>query len=187
MLERARRNPKVRFLSNAAVTRWLGTDGVLSGLLYRDTTTGIEHQVSSILVCLYNSNNLRFLFSCRLKMKSGCDWWTDADITAHIPCFQLACAGAFLAIGHKPNTAFLGNQVFTQIFSYPSCQFAQSMFVRRSGIVCNATSLADCVLPVYGIFCLSVGAGGAGRKGLRAPQAAHDDQRAGSLRLRRRG
>ena len=48
MLERARRNPKIRFLSNAAVTRWLGSDGVLSGLQYRDTTTGTEHQVSRL-------------------------------------------------------------------------------------------------------------------------------------------
>lgn len=40
MLERARRNPKVKFLLNAAVVKWLGSDGVLSGLVYQDTVTG---------------------------------------------------------------------------------------------------------------------------------------------------
>jgi hypothetical protein len=49
MVERAKRNPKIRFLSNAAVTLWLGTDGVLSGLKYKDTVTGIERQVGEKL------------------------------------------------------------------------------------------------------------------------------------------
>jgi thioredoxin reductase (NADPH) len=46
MLDRTRRNPKVRFLLNAEITEWKGTHGILSGLVYRDTTTGRAMEVT---------------------------------------------------------------------------------------------------------------------------------------------
>jgi len=45
MLERARSNPKVHFVCNAQVVAWRGEGDVLSGLTYKDTVTGVEHQV----------------------------------------------------------------------------------------------------------------------------------------------
>ena len=47
MLERARANPKIRFVCNAQILRWNGdgNKGMLSGLTYKDATTGEEHEV----------------------------------------------------------------------------------------------------------------------------------------------
>ena len=51
MLERTKRNSKVRFLSNATVERWLGENGVLSGLRYKDTVTGAQQEVPCTAIC----------------------------------------------------------------------------------------------------------------------------------------
>ena len=66
MQDRARENPKIRFLWNKTVTEVLGDD-VITGLSLKDTVTGEE---------------------------------TGVDV-----------GGLFVAIGHTPNTAFLGDQV----------------------------------------------------------------------------
>lgn len=111
MVDRAKRNPKIRFLSNAAVTRWLGADGVLCGLRYRDTVTGSERQVGDMRCAMMSRCPCyRILYAHR----ECCIVHNDAHHAAvHVVLLrmQLDCAGAFIAIGHKPNTAFLGNQV----------------------------------------------------------------------------
>ena len=66
MQDRAKANPKIRFLWNKTVSEVEGDD-VITGLTLRDTQTGEETQV---------------------------------DV-----------GGLFVAIGHTPNTAFLGGQV----------------------------------------------------------------------------
>lgn len=38
MIERARSNPKIKFLCNARILHWDGVDGVLSGFTYEWTT-----------------------------------------------------------------------------------------------------------------------------------------------------
>lgn len=66
MQDRAKANPKIRFLWNKTVAEVMGDD-VITGLRLRDTVTGDE---------------------------------TGVDV-----------AGLFVAIGHTPNTAFLGGQI----------------------------------------------------------------------------
>ena len=88
MLDKARRNPKVRFLCDAQVVRWLGTQQLLTGLRYRNTITDTEHEVRGFFMCSYSQ--------CFPQI---------------IRLTQLKCDGAFIAIGHKPNTAFLSGQV----------------------------------------------------------------------------
>ena len=50
MLERARANPKIKFVCNAQVLRWQGEGDVLSGLTYRDLQTGEQLQVCLVLM-----------------------------------------------------------------------------------------------------------------------------------------
>ena len=38
MIERAKSNPKIKFLCNARILHWDGVDGVLSGFTYETTT-----------------------------------------------------------------------------------------------------------------------------------------------------
>lgn len=54
MLERTKGNPKVRFMSNAVVDRWLGAESVLTGLVYKDLKTGSLHEVAIIDYCCYS-------------------------------------------------------------------------------------------------------------------------------------
>jgi thioredoxin reductase len=40
MLARARNNPKIKFIENAVILRWTGSEkGVLSGFVYKDIIT----------------------------------------------------------------------------------------------------------------------------------------------------
>jgi thioredoxin reductase (NADPH) len=140
MLDRTRRNPKVRFLLNAEITEWKGTHGILSGLVYSDTTTGRAMEVTQ-LHCFSPEHQFAY---------------------ALYPS-QLVCQGAFIAIGHRPNTAFLGGQVSRPAQS-TTCQFG------RTVAEYSYTST-----------------GGTRREGLCRAEGAHDDERAGRVCLRGRG
>ena len=99
MLERARSNPKVHFLCNAQVVAWRGEGEVLSGLTYKDTVTGVEHKVSF---------DTAFQVHVRRQFQILRHIYDLYVFSFHS---QIDCEGAFIAIGHKPNTAFLQNQV----------------------------------------------------------------------------
>ena len=66
MLDRAKSNPKIKWMTNKKVVQWLGDDKV-SGVCLQDTENGLED--------------------------------------------YLSIGGAFIAIGHKPCTGFLGEEI----------------------------------------------------------------------------
>ena len=48
MLERARSNPKIKFLYNATITRWNGMNGVLSGFHFKNSNSTIDSKEYSM-------------------------------------------------------------------------------------------------------------------------------------------
>jgi thioredoxin reductase len=105
MLDRAQNNPKIKFVLNAQIKHWRGENGVLSGFTYVDTLSGEESQVrvqyaQCLSAALIQKINVQSLQSLRCS-----------NVPLH---YQLDCKGAFIAIGHKPNTGFLGDKVHSE-------------------------------------------------------------------------
>ena len=74
MLERAKKNPKIKWILNTTVKRWLSKNGDLCGAVLSVPGSGKE--------------------------------------------LEVFCGGAFIAIGHRPTTDFLGGQVETDENGY---------------------------------------------------------------------
>ena len=109
MLKRALDNPKIKFLTNTTVQQWLGTDGVLSGAKLSNGTDNFEVRYL-MCVCMkqHSTNSLLHL----LISKSLCQsTYSITNTTFDLPFYQIECDGAFIAIGHRPNTKFLDQQV----------------------------------------------------------------------------
>lgn len=88
MQKRVLNNPKIRTLMNYRVSRWLGSGTTLRGAHLHSTNNDSTQEVRGI---------------------------GEATPTLEllIDCSQVACDGAFIAIGHTPKTDFLDGQVGT--------------------------------------------------------------------------
>ena len=101
MLQRARENPKITLEVNKRVNKWLGNE-----------TTGL---LSGELNC---QNSVVYQF----HLKS---WTIFAGVelldTSTGVVESMDCDGAFIAIGHRPNIAFLDGQIALDSKGYVSC------------------------------------------------------------------